>query len=61
MALAASKVMQAKGRTETKIGGVDAMPPAIKAVQEGRDVRDRSQPVLPYPWRRHHRRRRGGG
>ena len=35
MALAASKVMQAKGRTETKIGGVDAMPPAIKAVQEG--------------------------
>src|SRR5580704_9855638 len=35
MALAASKVMQAKGRTETKIGGVDAMPPAIKAVQGG--------------------------
>jgi ribose transport system substrate-binding protein len=36
MALAASKVMQAKGRSETKIGGVDAMPPAIKAVQEGK-------------------------
>src|SRR3984957_18676234 len=35
MALAASKVMQAKGRTETKIGGVDAMPPAITAVQGG--------------------------
>jgi ribose transport system substrate-binding protein len=35
MALAATKVMQAKGRTETKIGGVDAMPPAIKAVQAG--------------------------
>src|SRR5271166_2904119 len=35
MALAAYKVMQAKGRTETKIGGVDAMPPAIKAVQGG--------------------------
>jgi ribose transport system substrate-binding protein len=35
MALAAYKVMQAKGRTETKIGGVDAMPPAIKAVQDG--------------------------
>lgn len=35
MALAASKVMQAKGRSETKIGGVDAMPPAIKAVQDG--------------------------
>ena len=35
MALAAYKVMQDKGRTETKIGGVDAMPPAIKAVQAG--------------------------
>ena len=35
MALAAYKVMQAKGRTETKIGGVDAMPPAIQAVQAG--------------------------
>ncbi len=35
MALAAYKVMQAKGRSETKIGGVDAMPPAIKAVQDG--------------------------
>src|ERR1700749_2011497 len=35
MALAAAKVMQAKGRTETKIGGVDAMPPAITAVQKG--------------------------
>ena len=35
MALAASKVMQAKGRTETKIGGVDAMPPAIAAVKAG--------------------------
>src|ERR1700710_2434562 len=35
MALAAAKVMQAKGRTETKIGGCDAMPPAVKAVQAG--------------------------
>ena len=35
MALAAYKVMQAKGRTETKIGGIDVMPPAIKAVQAG--------------------------
>ncbi|HTZ66213.1 MAG TPA: sugar ABC transporter substrate-binding protein [Roseiarcus sp.] len=35
MALAAYKVMEAKGRTEIKIGGVDAMPPAIKAVQAG--------------------------
>ena len=35
MALAAYKVMQAKGRTGIKIGGCDAMPPAIKAVQDG--------------------------
>ena len=35
MALAASKVMQAKGRTGIKIGGCDAMPPAVKAVQAG--------------------------
>src|ERR1700742_884584 len=35
MALAAAKVMQAKGRTEIKIGGCDAMPPAAKAVQDG--------------------------
>ena len=35
MALAAYKVMQAKGRTDIKIGGCDAMPPAIKAVQAG--------------------------
>src|SRR6201998_4689470 len=33
MALAASKVMQAKGRTEPKTCGVDAMPPGIKAGQ----------------------------
>ncbi len=36
MALAAYNVMKAKGRTEIKIGGVDAMPPAIKAVADGR-------------------------
>jgi ribose transport system substrate-binding protein len=35
MALAAYKVMEAKGRTEIKIGGCDAMPPGIKAVQAG--------------------------
>ena len=35
MALAAANVMKAKGRTETKIGGVDAMPPAITAVKAG--------------------------
>lgn len=36
MALAAYNVMKAKGRTEIKIGGVDAMPPAIAAVSDGR-------------------------
>ena len=36
MALAAASVMKAHGRTETLIGGVDAMPPAIEAVVEGR-------------------------
>jgi ribose transport system substrate-binding protein len=35
MALAAHNVMKAKGRTKILIGGVDAMPPAIKAVQDG--------------------------
>src|SRR5690349_22006442 len=36
MALAAYNVMKAKGRTNILIGGVDAMPPAISAVAEGR-------------------------
>lgn len=36
MALAAYNVMKAKGRTEILIGGVDAMPPAIAAVADGR-------------------------
>src|SRR4051794_2499292 len=36
MALAAYNVMKAKGRTKILIGGVDAQPPAIAAVQEGR-------------------------
>lgn len=35
MALAAHNVMKAKGREGILIGGVDAMPPAIKAVQDG--------------------------
>ena len=35
MALAAAQVMQAKGRTGIKIGGCDAMPPAVKAVLDG--------------------------
>ena len=37
------------------------MPPAIKAVIDGRMLRDRAQPVLPHPWRRDRRRRGGGG
>jgi ribose transport system substrate-binding protein len=36
MALAAYNVMKAKGRTDIKIGGCDAMPPAIAAVADGR-------------------------
>jgi ribose transport system substrate-binding protein len=36
MALAASNAMQRAGRTEILIGGVDAMPPAIEAVLDGR-------------------------
>ena len=36
MALAAASVMKAQGRTGILIGGVDAMPPAIQAVVEGR-------------------------
>ena len=36
MALAAYNVMKAKGRTDILIGGVDAMPPAIAAVADGR-------------------------
>jgi ribose transport system substrate-binding protein len=36
MALAAYNVMKAHNRTDILIGGVDAMPPAIQAVSEGR-------------------------
>ncbi len=36
MALAAYNVMKAHNRTDIKIGGCDAMPPAIAAVQDGR-------------------------
>ncbi|MEI9412601.1 sugar ABC transporter substrate-binding protein [Mesorhizobium salmacidum] len=36
MALAAYNVMKAHNRTNIKIGGCDAMPPAIAAVAEGR-------------------------
>ena len=36
MALAAYNVMKARGRTSIKIGGCDAMPPALNAVAEGR-------------------------
>ena len=46
-------------RTEILIGGVDAMPPAIEAVVEGR-MRHGAQFLLPYPRRRNRRRRRSG-
>lgn len=36
MALAAWNVMRARGRTDIVIGGVDAMPPAVEAVLDGR-------------------------
>src|SRR3978361_2566367 len=36
MALAAHNVMKAHNRTEIKIGGCDAMPPALAAVSDGR-------------------------
>jgi ribose transport system substrate-binding protein len=36
MALAAYNVMKSRNRTNILIGGVDAMPPAIQAVSEGR-------------------------
>jgi ribose transport system substrate-binding protein len=36
MALAAYEVMKAHGRTSILIGGIDAMPPALDAVLEGR-------------------------
>jgi len=36
MALAAANIMKAHNRTDILIGGVDAMPPAISAVADGR-------------------------
>src|SRR5260370_12453472 len=36
MALAAYNIMKARNRTNILIGGVDAMPPAIAAVTDGR-------------------------
>jgi len=36
MALAARKVMESRGKTNIILGGVDAMPPALEAVTDGR-------------------------
>src|SRR5262249_40905688 len=36
IALAAYEVMKSSGRTNIKIGGCDAMPPAMQAVTDGR-------------------------
>ena len=52
-------VMKARNRTNILIGGVDAMPPAIQAVSEGRMFATVRNSVLPHPWRRDRRRRRG--
>ncbi len=38
MALAARNVMEAKGRNDILVAGVDAMPPAVNAVLEGKMV-----------------------
>ena len=55
MALAAYKVMQAKGRTETKIGGVRRDAAGDQGRAGGPDVRDRPQSIVPHPWRGDHR------
>ena len=60
MALAAYNIMKAHNRTNILIGGVDAMPPGDPGGRRRAHVRHRAQPVLPHPWRRDHRRRRGG-
>jgi hypothetical protein len=59
MALAAYNVMKAHGRTEIKIGGCDAMPPAL-ARRRRADDGDGAQPVLPHSCRRRDHRRRCG-
>ena len=51
MALAAYNVMKAHNRTDIKIGGCDAMPPALAAVARRAHDGDRPQPVGPHPWR----------
>ena len=61
MALAAYEVMKRQNRTDILIGGVDAMPPAISAVADGRMQRPcatrpaastatRSSPASPRSW-----------
>src|SRR3546814_19736365 len=45
MALAAAEVMKRQGREGILLGGVDAMPPAITAVSEGR-MQDRKSTRL---------------
>ena len=61
MALAALNVMKARGRTDIKVGGVDAMPPAIEAVLDGRMYADCPQSGLPDSWWSHRGRRGGRG
>jgi ribose transport system substrate-binding protein len=59
MALAAVEVMKARNRTDIRVGGVDAMPPAIHAVLGWPHARDRAELLLPHSWGRD-RRARGG-
>ena len=61
MALAAYKVMQAKGRTEIKIGGVRRDAAGDQGGAGGPDARDGAQSVLPHSWRGDRRRRSGRG
>ena len=56
MALAAYNVMKARGRTSIKIGGCDAMPPAVNGGRRGPDAGHRAQSLLPHPRRCDHRR-----
>ena len=60
MALAAYNVMKAHNRTDILIGGVDAMPPAVDAVLDGRMYATVRGFVSPDAWRRGRRRCRGG-
>ncbi len=60
MALAAYDVMKAHGRTSILIGGIDAMPPAIDAVFQGRMFATVRNPSCLIHYGGDHRRHCGG-